>query len=462
MSRWRYDELEEGRAQDRAERRARRAAKRGAGAGGGGGGAGASGAVPEAGSAPGPASGPSCGLSGDAPGGIQSASLLANVRAWLAEPLGEKALGQVRAIAAADDVKLVRVMPDAHAGELLCNGCVVATERLVYPKAVGGDIGCGFAVAPLGVDASLLRDPRRGAEVLHAIGRAVPIIRHAKAAIAEAMGERSVAGAAGIAPGLPAGELSAPALRSLARRDGIVELGTLGRGNHFIELGREAAGELWAIVHSGSRAMGPAILAHHLRHVPGAPSDRELGALDAAGEAGAAYLADAAWAIAYASASRLAMLRAVARVLPSAAAGVDALRLVDAPHNTITREAIGGVTLLVHRKGANAARKGAPVVVAGSAGTFSVIGEGRGCADSLDSCSHGAGRRWSRSEAGRRLGAGDVRSQMRGVVFEERLSARLVSEAPGAYRDLREVMAAQKELVREVVRLTPLLSFKGT
>jgi len=156
------------------------------------------------------------------------------------------------------------------------------------------------------------------------------------------------------------------------------------------------------------------------------------------------------------------MLRAcVAALRGIASCGVDEASVIDAPHNTVDAETHGGRALLVHRKGANAAHADGAVIIAGSAGTFSVLGTGRGCADALRSCSHGAGRRLSRGEGGRAFSARDVGRQLRGVVYDKRLAAKLTPEAPGVYRDMRRVMEAQRGLVRVRERLTPVVSFKG-
>ncbi|CAG0968725.1 RNA-splicing ligase RtcB [Phycisphaerales bacterium] len=370
------------------------------------------------------------------------------VRTWLAERLSPQALRQVEQVARAPDVKLVAVMPDAHAGEHVCNGCVVATRQLAYPHAVGGDIGCGFTAAPLGIDAGEVQHSGGLERVLRDLERAIPILKHpsrARPALPEA---------------LEPSALSDSALSRAAMREGTLQLATLGRGNHFIELLHDDRGELWTLVHSGSRAMGQIIIAHHLRRAQAvAPG---LSALETNEDSGRAYLADVVWATAYARENRVAILRAVAGVLGNFGAAMADSSILDAPHNTLTREVFDGVEYFVHRKGANTAARGSNVIVAGSSGTFSVIGEGLGCEDSLRSCSHGAGRRLSRTQAAQEVSPRELHRELRGLVWSSHLASRLTTEAPSAYRDLRLVMEAQRDLVRTRLRLRPLLSFKGT
>jgi len=197
----------------------------------------------------------------------------ASLRVWLAEPLSSEAKEQVERARTLPDVVAVRVMPDAHAGERVCNGCVIASTRLVYPMAVGSDIGCGFTAAALGVAADAFVG-ERGEAALRAISRAVPIIRHR----------------GGHAPpaDLDTSGLSDTALRKAAVKDGLAEHGTLGRGNHFIEIARGEDGRAWLMVHSGSRVLGQIVTARYLRRAG------EAEALDTGEEAGRAYLNDVA------------------------------------------------------------------------------------------------------------------------------------------------------------------------
>jgi tRNA-splicing ligase RtcB len=214
------------------------------------------------------------------------------------------------------------------------------------------------------------------------------------------------------------------------------------------------------MVHSGLRAMGQAITAHHLRLAERANTG--LLFLDADSPGGQAYLRDAGWACRYAEASRRAMMDGVA-VLLAELFGVtaDAESVIHCNHNHVRREMHYGAECWVHRKGAVSAREGEPGIIPGSMGTASFHVTGRGHADALCSSSHGAGRRLSRSEARQAIGADDLERQLRDVWFDHRLADRLRDEAPAAYKDIHAVMRAQRDLTRIVRRLRPLLNYKG-
>ncbi len=245
--------------------------------------------------------------------------------------------------------------------------------------------------------------------------------------------------------------LSHPKLESLKRRNGKRQLGTIGRGNHFTELQLDEAGCLWALVHTGSRCMGPAIRDLHT-------GGERLRGLTATSAAGRDYLADAEWAVAFARANRARLIASLAAIVERVLGAVPvAESYLDCTHNSVTRES----GLWVHRKGAIPAGDMESGVIPGSMGsaTFHVLGRGR--ADALNSCSHGAGRAMSRSEARQRLSERTVTRDMRDVWFEEAATERLLAESPSAYRDISRVMRAQRDLVKVVRRLRPLLNYRA-
>jgi tRNA-splicing ligase RtcB len=372
----------------------------------------------------------------------------APIHRWVCGPIDALARRQIELLASLPDVTRVVVLPDAHAGSHVCNGCVIATQDLIYPDAVGRDIGCGYAAAQITGDASWCDDPGTLREVLGQMGRAIGILKRR-------------GGAAALTTYPPDPEmLSVPSLRSAARRDGAVQLGTLGRGNHFVEIQREAGASAWLMVHSGSRAMGESI---HSYHTKNARIDRcPLPALSRATPEGTGYLRDAAWATAWASANRARIIELVHEVLVlCVGSGMVPDTQIDSPHNTISIERHGGVEVLVHRKSAARAVLGEPLLIAGSAGTFSVHASGLGCDRSLHSAAHGAGRAHSRREAAARFGPREVTRQYGRVIFDTTLVPRLRDESPGSYRDLRPVLECQRELARVTRRLKPVLNFKG-
>lgn len=372
------------------------------------------------------------------------------IERWLCEPLPKDVAQSIERLASAEDVQHVAVMPDVHLSGDVCVGLAVATSRLIYPAAVGGDIGCGMAAIACDVAAAVVADAPAAGQLLAGLARAVPAMRHSRATM----------------PDLPAAlveqPLSDPRLAKLVPRDGRVQFGTLGRGNHFLEFQADQENRLWIMLHSGSRAMGQAITAHHVVLAERQSVRRKLPWLDAESPEGRAYQADTQWAIAYASESRLAMLRAVEAVVEDCfGCGLAWESLIHANHNHVRLEEHGGQPLWVHRKGALPAGEGEPGVIPGSMGTASYHVTGRGVASALCSSSHGAGRAMSRSEANQRISPRQLAREMRGVWFDTSQSRQLCDEAPSAYKDVQAVMRAQRELTRIDRVLRPLLSYKG-
>jgi tRNA-splicing ligase RtcB len=382
------------------------------------------------------------------------------VGVWLPAPgkLPRPVETALRRLARVGDVARMAVMPDVHLAEDVCVGVCLATRRRIYPAAVGSDIGCGMAALAFDAPADLLSDGPAAERLLEAVQRAVPTNRHPPASVPATL--PAALSEAALPP------LSDPRLISLSRRDGRVQFATLGRGNHFLEFQREESGDrpgrLWAMVHSGSRAMGPAVTAHH---AASAPRDEATGLawLDADSPAGRAYLADVEWCRRYADLGRREMLSAVERAMADLfGVAADPATLIACDHNHVSAESHLGERLWVHRKGVLPAGEGRPGVIPGSMGSASYHVVGRGEPSSLDGCSHGAGRAMSRAEAAGRITVGDLRRRMGSVRFDPRLADRLREEAPSAYKDIDAVMRAQSALTRIVRRLRPLLVHKGT
>jgi tRNA-splicing ligase RtcB (3'-phosphate/5'-hydroxy nucleic acid ligase) len=372
----------------------------------------------------------------------------APLRAWLAHPLSRDVAEAIERLRRAPDVLRVAVLPDVHLGTDVCVGVAVATAEALYPQAVGGDIGCGMLAVAFDVDGGALRDPVAAARALAAIGHAVPARRRNRT--------RTIAQPASLA----SASLSDAALEAVRRRDGVLEFATLGSGNHFIELQADAEERLWLMIHSGSRAIGPAIRDRHLGRA--AQAGHGLRLLTASTAAGAAYLHDADWARQYADASRRAMADAVGVAIAPLVGGRLAWgTAIATDHNHVVRECHDGRLCFVHRKGAMPAGAGVAGVVPGSMGTSSVHVEGRGHPESLASSAHGAGRVLSRSAARSQISERDLRRQLADVWFDVRLASRLRDEAPAAYKDLHAVLRAQEDLVTVTRVVRPLLTYKG-
>ncbi len=347
-----------------------------------------------------------------------------------------------------EDVVRIALMPDAHLAEDVCVGTVCATTKRLLPAAVGGDIGCGMVAIKLRADAELLADRDRAALVLAELYKRVPHAMHA------------VKNAPTMPEVLQAEPLAGGALDSLLRREGRLEFATLGRGNHFMEVQADDEQQLWLLVHSGSRCMGPAIRRHYESQAEQDASG--LAWLDVESSLGQAYLADVAWAARYARESRARMIDAAVSAFTDHF-GIEAelATRIEVDHNHVRRENHDEQTLWVHRKGAMGLHEGEKGIVPGSMGSASYHVEGRGFGLAMNSSAHGAGREMSRSEARKRIAKRQLLREVEGVWFDQRLTERLREEAPSAYKDIGAVMRAQHDLVRIVRRLRPVLVYKA-
>jgi len=371
------------------------------------------------------------------------------IRMWLTAPLGHEVAEDLGRLQRAPDIQQIAVMPDVHLANDICVGVVLATSRLIYPLAVGGDIGCGMLAVATNSTAEPLRDPKTAGQILAGLAKAVPSRRHNRQAIvAQPQNLDSI-------------ELSNGRLESIRRSEGAVEFATLGSGNHFLEIQADEEDQLWLMIHSGSRALGQAIRDHHL--AGSQVVDGRFRALETESEQGAAYLQDLDWARRYAAASRRAMAAEAGNVIQDAIGG----RLlwetsISTDHNHVALEQHDAGKFWVHRKGAMALQAGELGVLPGSMGTLSFHVEGRGCEEALNSSAHGAGRAMSRSEAARKVSRAELQRQMKGVWFDWRLADAIRDEAPSTYKDIRAVLKAQHDLVKVRRTLRPLLNYKGT
>jgi tRNA-splicing ligase RtcB (3'-phosphate/5'-hydroxy nucleic acid ligase) len=371
------------------------------------------------------------------------------IKMWLTAPLGHEVAEALGRLQGAPDIQRIAVMPDVHLANDICVGVVLATSHLIYPQAVGGDIGCGMLAVATSSTAERLRDPKAAGQILAGLAKAIPSRRrNRQAVIAQSQHVDSV-------------ELSNVRLESIRRREGALEFATLGSGNHFLELQADEEDRLWLMIHSGSRALGQVIRDHHLSAAQ--VVDGRLRALEAESEQGAAYLHDLGWARRYAAASRRAMAMETGKVIENAiGARLDWETSITTDHNHVAQEQHGASKLWVHRKGAMALQAGELGVLPGSMGTLSFHVEGRGCDEALNSSAHGAGRAMSRSEATRKISRAELQRQMKGVWFDWRLADAIRDEAPSAYKDIRAVLKDQHDLVKVRRTLRPLLNYKGT
>lgn len=346
-------------------------------------------------------------------------------------------------------VEHVAAMPDVHMAEGVAVGTVFATERHIVPGALGGDLGCGVSAVRFSFPASALYRVEL-TRILTAFSRAVPV----GDAVHRGRGLP-------LPPELEAARLSTHRLQREWERLAPRHLGTLGGGNHFLELDRDAGGDLWLLLHTGSRGVGAAIAGHHVR-VAQATGEGSLPGLRTDTPEGAACLADTELACRFALANRNTLLSRAAEVLAEALGREpDPASRVDVHHNHVAAEPHFGRTLLIHRKGAIGLNTGQRGLIPGSMGTASYLVAGRGEPRAFCSCSHGAGRVMTRKEARAHIRPAALEHAMRRVVFDARRTASLVEEAPTAYRDITEVLEDEEELVTPLLRLMPIAVLKG-
>ena len=375
---------------------------------------------------------------------------MAPMQSWLVAPMDDEVSKAIRRLRRAPGVQRVAVMPDVHLAEDVCVGVAVATTELIYPQAVGGDIGCGMLAIPFDTEAASIGEPRIAGRILACLGNAIPARRRNRRRTIPMPGD------------LSRGVLSDARLQTLWNTTGVLEFATIGSGNHFVELQADESERLWLMVHSGSRALGPAIRDHHLAR--GDSVGGGLKCLRSADDNGAAYLHDAALARRFAEENR----RQIALLVEEALLGNAGLghlqwaQAITTDHNHVEHETHGASHLWVHRKGAMPAWPGQVGALPGSMGSLSYHVVGRGCADALCSSAHGAGRILSRTEARRTITPRELQRQMGQVWYDFRQSDRLRDEAPAAYKDIRAVARAQGELVKVVRVVRPVLNYKGT
>jgi tRNA-splicing ligase RtcB len=357
----------------------------------------------------------------------------------------------------------VAAMPDVHTGIGSTVGAVIPTRAAIIPAAVGVDIGCGMNAVRLSLDAAQLPDNLR--LIRAAIESAVPVGFSAHDQPVVRAGELKHLGR-----GLDRIFDRHPQLQRMqknADRTWALQLGSLGGGNHFIELCLDESQHLWVMLHSGSRGVGNAIgryfielarkdMARQQVRLP----HRDLAYLKEGSEHFDDYVEAVHWAQDYALANRCEMLRLILEAMvPHLPPFQCTHEAINCHHNYVAIEQHGGQSLYVTRKGAIRAGLGELGIIPGSMGARSFIVRGKGNPDSWCSCAHGAGRRMSRSEARRRFDRSDLEQQTAGV--ECRKDKGVVDEIPGAYKDIDTVMANQSDLVDVVHVLKQVVCVKG-
>lgn len=357
----------------------------------------------------------------------------------------------------------IAVMPDVHVGKGATVGSVIPTKQAIIPSAVGVDIGCGMNAVRLSLKAQQL--PDNLAKVRSAIEAKVPVGFNQHQSITVKMSTLDP-----LAKRLKRITDKHKGLLKMLRnfeRTWAKQIGTLGGGNHFIELCLDENQDVWVMLHSGSRGIGNCIGEYFITlakkeqqsrfgHVP----DRDLAYFAEGSNSFDDYLEAVRWAQDYALENRREMMRLIINVLQR-----------ELPHFTVTKEAINchhnyvseenhfGENVYVTRKGAISAHEGELGIIPGSMGAKSYIVKGKGNHESFCSCSHGAGRRMSRGKAIRYFNLEDLKTQTLGV--ECRKDKGVMDEIPQAYKDIDEVMANQQDLIEVVHTLKQVLCIKG-
>ncbi|SMF65841.1 tRNA-splicing ligase RtcB [Alteromonadaceae bacterium Bs31] len=357
----------------------------------------------------------------------------------------------------------IAAMPDVHAGIGATVGSVIPTVKAVIPAAVGVDIGCGMMAVQLSLKSAQLPDSL--AAMRAAIERAVPVglSAHKTVSIRQSACkklERTVDTLFDKHPALLK-------MQKQPRQLWAKQMASLGSGNHFIELCIDESKHVWLMLHSGSRGIGNSIgryfiqvakkdMQGHMHKLP----DRDLAYFSEGSQHFSDYVEAVEFAQNYARINREEMMKLVLRAIQAFLPGfILQKEAINCHHNYVQRETHYGAEVYVTRKGAIHAAEGALGIIPGSMGAKSYIVRGKGNAESFCSCSHGAGRRMSRTAAKKQFGRKDLIEQTKGV--ECRKDSRVIDEIPSAYKDIDEVMNNQSDLVDIVHTLKQVLCVKG-
>lgn len=359
--------------------------------------------------------------------------------------------------------KHVAAMPDVHLGVGATVGSVIATKGAICPAAVGVDIGCGMMAVKTDLDSKVVQDKITAIRL--SIERSIPVGHEGNRSLTDsvsrwkewkAFDDLTVVG-------------KDKDHREMLRR-AQSQLGSLGGGNHFIEICLDTQDNVWIMLHSGSRNVGKVVAERHIDKAKGIMKqmfiklpDPDLAYFAEGTQEFKNYLNDLEWCQKYAAENRKEMMRRVLKDLSYAVHGEpDAIATdikVNCHHNYVARENHYGENVLVTRKGAVRARNGDLGIIPGSMGTRSYIVRGLGNPESFTSCSHGAGRKMSREQAKRQFTVKDLEAQTTGI--ECRKDEGVLDEIPGAYKDIEVVMANQGDLVEVLYQLRQIMCVKG-
>ena len=356
--------------------------------------------------------------------------------------------------------KHIAIMPDCHEGFGMPIGAVLATADVIIPNAVGVDIGGGMSAVQTNLQGLSTNDTKT---LMSRIRENIPLgYRHHK----RSQGDHRMPDPVQL--GFDPMEL--PVI-SREYESALRQVGTLGSGNHFIEIQKAEDGSIWIMIHSGSRNIGKQVADYYNRKAVNSNKQAgedygprtELAWLPTDSEEGSNYLKEMQYCIAFGMCNRYLMMERIIEMFEDIfGAAFSCEEPINIAHNYAAAESHFGLELIIHRKGATLASKGLKGIIPGSQGTTSYIVEGKGNADSFESCSHGAGRVMGRKQAIRTL---DLEEEMRrlnkkGIIHSIRSKGDL-DEAPSAYKNIHQVISLQSDLVTILETLSPLAVIKG-
>ncbi len=385
------------------------------------------------------------------------------IKLWLND-IEEGALEQAKNLANLPFIfKHIAIMPDSHQGYGMPIGAVMATQKVVVPNAVGVDIGCGMCAVKTSLtelDQDTLKKIMGGSkEFKGGIRSKVPVgFSHRSKKQDDWLTDEEK------------GDLWGWSVIEKEYNSSLKQIGSLGGGNHFIEIQLGSDGFIWLMIHSGSRNIGFKVANHYNKlavdlndkWITAVPLKWQLAFLPLDSEEGQSYMKEMQHCVDFAFASRKLMMESVKNCIADVVGEIEFDEMIDVSHNHAIMEHHFGKNVMVHRKGATKAYKGQLGIIPGSQGTASYIVSGKGEPESFMSCSHGAGRKMGRKEAQRSLDL-EVEKKMldeMGVIHALR-NKKDLDEAPGSYKDIATVMANQQDLVDIVVELKPLAVIKG-
>jgi len=349
--------------------------------------------------------------------------------------------------------KHIALMPDCHMGYGMPIGGVLATKDAIVPNAVGVDIGCGVLAMQTDLHDVSQDDLKK---ILDDVRKRIPTGFNKHPYLQER------------ASFMPTGVASE--IISLNFGNAVSSLGTLGGGNHFIEIQKGSDGFIWVMIHSGSRNLGKQVADYHntvaqklnAKYFSAVPKEYELAFLPIGSTEGMEYIADMEYCVQFAKANRRDMLTQLQLSMQGILGDFGISNGIDVAHNYASIERHFGTEVVVHRKGATSAKEGEYCIIPGSQGTKSYIARGKGNRDSFNSCPHGAGRKMGRNEAKRNLCFDLEKKRLDDMgVVHGMCTVNDLDEAAGAYKDITQVMENAQDLCEIQIELTPMCVIKG-